>query len=130
LEEQIQEGHFQLLARPADEVENKLARPGDRHVNPLVIKCVMNFNLYCSTLALSSGVRPLDLKIILGCKTLHQLFVTVLKHFRECLFSSNKTALNQTSSSIGVIPSKPYHSVGDSKSEAIQVAEKGADKFD
>lgn len=89
-DEELAESNYYLLAKPADELEAKYAKPTDRQLNPLVIRCILYFYLYCGSSHQTGpgALRPLDMRIILGCKTLHQLFVTAIKHFRECLFAS------------------------------------------
>ena len=89
-EEEQSESNFYMLAKPADELEAKFAKPTDRQLNPLVIRCILSFYLFCGSSPYTGpqGLRPLDMKIILGCKTLIQLFTTAIKHFRECLFST------------------------------------------
>ena len=88
-DEELGEGNYHLLAKPADELEAKYSKPTERQLNPLVIRCILYFYLYCGSSPYSGpgALRPLDMKIILACKTLHQLFTTAIKHFRECLFS-------------------------------------------
>lgn len=72
LEDELSEGNYHLLARPADELEAKFAKPTERQLNPLVIKCILYFYLFCGSSPYSGphGLRPLDMKIILACKTL------------------------------------------------------------
>ena len=72
LEDELSEGNYHLLARPADELESKFAKPTERQLNPLVIRCILNFYLYCGSSPYTGpqGIRPLDMKIILACKTL------------------------------------------------------------
>lgn len=73
LEEELSEGNYHLLAKPADELEAKYAKPTDRQLNPLVIKSILSFYLFCGSSQFTGpqGLRPLDMKIILACKTLH-----------------------------------------------------------
>lgn len=47
LEEELSEGNYHILARPADELEAKYAKPTDRQLNPLIIKSILHFYLYC-----------------------------------------------------------------------------------
>jgi hypothetical protein len=49
LEEELSEGNYHLLARPADELESKFAKPTDRQLNPLVIRCILHFYLFCGS---------------------------------------------------------------------------------
>ena len=73
LEDELQEGNYHLLARPADELEHKFAKPTERQLNPLVIRCILHFYLYAGSSQYTGpqGIRPLDMKIILSCKTLN-----------------------------------------------------------
>ena len=102
LEEELSEGNYHLLAKPADELEAKFAKPTDRQLNPLVIRCILHFYLYCGSSPYTGpqGLRPLDMKIIIGCKTLGQLFTTAIKHFRDCLFTA-RAAVGHTPVSTG-----------------------------
>jgi len=61
-----------LLAKPADEFELQFGRPEDRSLNPLVIRCILHFYLFTGSTTYTGphGLRPLDMKIILACKTL------------------------------------------------------------
>jgi hypothetical protein len=58
------------------------------------------------------------MRIILGCKTLHQLFTTAIKHFRECLFAS-ASSKSQTSSSKSILGAS-----------SVDVQDKAKEKFD
>jgi hypothetical protein len=89
LEDELNEGNFHLLAKPADEFESQFGKPEDRSLNPLAIRCILHFYLYCGSTSYTGphGLRPLDMKIIIACKTLSQLFSLALKHFRDCLFT-------------------------------------------
>lgn len=49
LEDELNDGNYHLLAKPADEYEDKFARPAERQLNPLVIKCILHFYLYCGS---------------------------------------------------------------------------------
>jgi hypothetical protein len=48
-DEELAEGNYHLLAKPADELEAKFAKPTERQLNPLVIRCILYFYLYCGS---------------------------------------------------------------------------------
>lgn len=89
LEDELKDGNYHLLAKPADEYEQQFSKPEDRSLNPLVIRCILHFYLYCGSTQYTGphSLRPLDMKIIIACKTLNQLFSLAIKHFRDCLFT-------------------------------------------
>ena len=118
LEDELNDGNYHLLAKPADEFELLFGRPEDRSLNPLVIRSILHFYLYCGSTDYTGphGLRPLDMKIILACKTLSQLFSLGIKHFRDCLFTK-PPAIQGT-------PEKP------ASRTASQSAELGKQKFD
>lgn len=91
LEDELKDGNYHLLAKPADEYEQQFAKPEDRSLNPLVIRCILHFYLYCGSTQYTGphSLRPLDMKIIIACKTLNQLFSMAIKHFRDCLFTKS-----------------------------------------
>jgi hypothetical protein len=119
-DEEMAEGNYHLLAKPADELEAKYAKPTERQLNPLVIRCILYFYLYCGSSQQTGpgALRPLDMRIILGCKTLHQLFTTAIKHFRECLFAS-PIAKSQSSSSKSILGAS-----------SVDLHDKAKEKFD
>lgn len=54
LEDELNDGKYHLLARPADECEAKFAKPTERQLNPLVIRCILNFYLFCGSTPISN----------------------------------------------------------------------------
>lgn len=125
LEDELNEGNYHLLAKPADEFEGQFSRPEDRSLNPLVIRCILHFYLYCGSTPYTGphSLRPLDMKIILACKTLSQLFSMAIKHFRDCLFTKAVQASSTSMNSSGS-PAKPDSRQNSNNNEA------GKHKFD
>lgn len=85
-----------------------------------MIRCILYFYLYCGSSQQTGpgALRPLDMRIILGCKTLHQLFTTAIKHFRECLFAT-PTTKSQSSSSKSILGAS-----------SVDLQDKAKEKFD
>jgi hypothetical protein len=89
--------YFKNISIPAD-THPKINEPFSSHRNPLIIKAILHFCLLVNKFDNSdeeiSKILPLDPSKILDCKSLREVFVMALNHFRFWIFSAHQ--LNST----------------------------------
>jgi hypothetical protein len=87
----VRKNYLKNISLPADE-HPKLSESFNPNRNPLIVKAALNFclpvNKYDNDDEEIDKVMALDVIKILGCRSLKQLFMLAINHFRQWIFSA------------------------------------------
>ena len=89
----VRKNYLKNISQPADE-HLRILEPFNPSKNPLIVKAVLNFclpvNKFDDDDEEISKVSAMDANKILECRSLKQLFVLAINHFRYWIFSASQ----------------------------------------